>query len=131
MYDIVISRLKQDDCTIGRLRTPTMSALTLELPWRDNQQNVSCVTAGVYRYKKHLSPSLGEVVHILDVENRTWIYIHIGNYLYEIKGCILIGTALHESGRHTPMSPSIQNSTEAFRALFASIPDEGTIKIEE
>lgn len=74
---------------------------TLELPWKDNEKMVSCIPpkpGGRLSYKLKVvdsSPSFNyKHIDILDVENRTYIKIHRGNYRHEIKGCVLCGTDL-------------------------------------
>tara|TARA_Y100000593_G_scaffold42595_1_gene81514 strand:- start:199 stop:663 length:465 start_codon:yes stop_codon:yes gene_type:complete len=67
---------------------------TLELPWKDNEKRISCIPKGVYEVKKrHTEESKYkyEHLHILDVENRELILLHIGNYPKNSKGCILLG----------------------------------------
>ena len=67
---------------------------TLELAWKDNQKRVSCIPKGVYEVKKrHTQKSKYkyEHLHILDVPNRGYILMHIGNYPKNSKGCILLG----------------------------------------
>lgn len=67
---------------------------TLELPWKDNEKRVSCIPKGVYEVKKrHTEESKYkyEHLHILDVENRELILMHVGNYPKNSKGCILLG----------------------------------------
>jgi hypothetical protein len=64
---------------------------TLELPWKDNQPNISCIPAGEYLVTRHESPHFGDVFKVHDVPDRTDILIHIGNYLDDTEGCILVG----------------------------------------
>ncbi|MBK9980805.1 MAG: hypothetical protein IPP15_00010 [Saprospiraceae bacterium] len=71
--------------------------LTLELPFKDNQRYISSIPAKEYEVEKHESEKLGPVLHILDVENRSQIYFHIGNHVdgeggkNQVEGCILVG----------------------------------------
>lgn len=74
------------------------SFLTLELPWKENQRRVSCIPAGGYQIKRHISPKFGEVFKVMDVEGRDEILIHAGNYLSDIQGCILIGKNVIPNG---------------------------------
>ena len=64
---------------------------SLELPWLNNQNNISCIPPGTYKAKKVLSPTFGWCIQILNVPNRTGILLHFGNYYTNTKGCILIG----------------------------------------
>ena len=69
---------------------------TLELPWRDNETDVSCIPAGVYPCKMKRSPSKGVRYHLSGTDPRTYIMIHVGNYPSEILGCILLGMSRGE-----------------------------------
>lgn len=68
---------------------------TLELPWLDNKQNISCIPTGTYicKFTRSLKFPNG-TYELMDVNNRSGIRIHIGNYYKQIQGCILIGTSL-------------------------------------
>jgi hypothetical protein len=67
---------------------------TLELPWKNNQRNVSCIPKGTYKARiVPNSPSFNYThIDVLDVPNRTFIKIHRGNFYHQILGCILVGT---------------------------------------
>lgn len=64
---------------------------TLELPWKNNQRQVSCIPTGTYKVVIRYSKKFGWHFHVTDVEGRTWILIHHGNYHRDILGCILVG----------------------------------------
>jgi hypothetical protein len=64
------------------------SCKTLELPWKDNQQNVSCIPTGTYNVTRRYSERFKNHFHIQDVPNRTFILIHPGNYYTQIRGCV-------------------------------------------
>jgi hypothetical protein len=64
---------------------------TLELPWLNNQRNISCIPTGKYIVKKRYSKKYRNHLHVTDVDNRTWILIHSGNYHTDILGCVLVG----------------------------------------
>lgn len=67
----------------------------LELPWKENQRSVSCIPEGEYFVRKRKaeeSPSRNYDHFIVeDVENRSYILWHSGNYHWNIKGCLLHG----------------------------------------
>jgi len=66
---------------------------TLELPDKDNKQQVSCIPKGVYEVVKiNQSPNI-KYPHfdIKNVPNRSGVKIHKGNYHNQIQGCILLG----------------------------------------
>lgn len=91
---VKIERTVQDDYqTLGELIIPELNfrCKTLELPWLDNRQNVSCIPGGSYMVKKRNSNKFGDHFHIQDVPQRSFILIHSGNYKADVKGCILVG----------------------------------------
>lgn len=124
--DINIETVSYEDATIGRLWCESFQCFTLELPWLDNQTNISCIPAGVYPYERHISPSLGDVIHILDVEGRTWIYIHAGNFTRQIKGCCLVGNAILYLDADN--IPDVANSKNTLDRLFKAAPHKGTVE---
>jgi len=68
-----------------------MQCKTLELPWENNESQISCIPNGEYSVIPYNSPSKGLVYLLEDVENRSMIEIHVGNYNSDILGCILVG----------------------------------------
>lgn len=64
---------------------------TLELPYLDNAENISCIPEGIYLCEIYTSPSKGEVYKLRYVVGRTFIEIHAGNFYTDIRGCILVG----------------------------------------
>lgn len=70
---------------------------TLEKPWKDNKQFISCIPAGEYKiqyaekYKTVKGKELGEVFKVLEVAHRDGILIHAGNYVQDLEGCLAIG----------------------------------------
>ena len=83
-------------CTLGHLVDVSdgkMVAWTLELPWRDNELNVSCFPAGVYRVMPYYSRRFKECFAFLDSETkpRTSLRVHAGNTANDTRGCVLVG----------------------------------------
>ena len=78
--------------TFGVIRFGSVPfVLTLERPWQDNQQNVSCIPAGRYRCERIRSPKFGWTFEVTNVPNRTHVLFHSGNTLEDTHGCILVG----------------------------------------
>jgi len=124
MFDAEIVRLTQNITTPSRGimiidGEPTFT--TLELPWINNQHNISCIPLGVYECKKvfnrHTLGGLDIPVtfEITNVPNRSGILIHVGNTVRDTNGCPLIGigfdTVLGELG--------ITQSRQAFSKFIA------------
>jgi len=66
---------------------------TLELPWKNNMRQISCIPKGEYKVVVRVSQKYQKRYHILSVPNRTLILIHHGNYYTQTLGCVLVGKA--------------------------------------
>lgn len=71
-------------------------AVSLELPWKDNKRNFSCIPPLSYACKLFNSDSRGEAYRIFDVPGRDSVLIHSGNFLSDTKGCVLIGESYED-----------------------------------
>lgn len=115
---IVIERTDYlDDATLGVLTCGDFSCYTLELPWHNNADDVSCIPIGEYpaavRKSNHNNRKLGYlVVWLSDVPDRDDIQIHIANRPLEIRGCIAVGLRVDKE------QPAVLSSTDAMRALL-------------
>ena len=98
----IIHRSKyRDEQTEGILRLydgerPVFSCVTLELGWKDNTPNISCIPKGIYRATSRISEKYGKHYRVLqsdgsEVPGRDYILIHIGNFKSDIRGCMLVG----------------------------------------
>lgn len=116
-----------DYATIGMLEFNDFKCFTLELPWQNNQSGVSCIKAGTYRVIKHNSPANGNILWLLNVEDRTHIQIHSGNYTRNVKGCILVGDSI----KHLDSDdiPDVTNSKNTLKQLLDACGDEEMIRI--
>lgn len=92
-------RLDQDDKqTLSEIHfyNGTEHLLTvkaLELADRNNQTSISRIKAGCYKCELRWSATYGWHFWVKDVEGRTLILIHIGNYYRDTRGCILVGNS--------------------------------------
>ncbi len=93
-FNLTIERkLSTDNCTMGYLViSGEVVCYTLELPWKDNRNNISCIPVGTYNGILRYDKKDGWRVQLENVPGRTGVQIHMGNYTREIAGCILIGT---------------------------------------
>ena len=88
-----------DHGTEGIFVAPGFACYTLEPPWRDNQRSVSCIPEGEYDVVVRYSQKYKHVYWVTEVEDRTYILIHSGNFGGDISkgfkthtnGCILLG----------------------------------------
>lgn len=101
---------------------------SLELPWLDNQRNISCIPKGAYKARKHNSPKFGESLWIQDVPNRSEILIHKGNFYTDILGCILIGIGLSDINKDGFVD--VTRSADAINLLLLHLKDVDGIMVE-
>jgi len=123
MKRLILQRIAQtSEWTMGKLYDEDGAEVcnTLELGWRNNIRNISCIPSGNYKCTITDEGGRYPVIRVLNVPGRDGIQIHIGNYLTQIKGCILVGTAYVI----TQGLPVIINSEKAFRKLLSIIGNE-------
>lgn len=125
---MIIDRKYYPDCTISRVGCGVFQFFMLELPWRDNQVDISCIPEGTYKIKKRFSPSRGyEVLEYQDVPDRTYIQIHPGNFRHQILGCQLPGNGVRWIDGDS--IPDVTNSAETFHKLMKILPDVSEVVI--
>jgi hypothetical protein len=109
---------------------------TIELPWKNNQRQISCIPNGKYRTIRHRSPSYGECFWLQDVPGRSEILIHHGNYAASInprtgtpdtKGCILPGQA--HADVNADGIPDVTSSVNTMKKLREVLPDTFDLEI--
>jgi len=92
---LTLSREYRPYCTMGVITLPSgANVVSLERPWINNRTNISCIPSGVYDCKwleRSYSGKYKRVWHLSNVEGRTGILIHSGNYVRHSTGCILVG----------------------------------------
>lgn len=106
MNKLILTRdLMTPDVTHGKLSIVDpagkvlFSCFTLELPWKDNKPQISCIPPGQYRLLHRSSPKYANHLHVLDVPGRSYILIHPANYVSQLRGCIAPGMArVHLNG---------------------------------
>lgn len=120
--------------TLGKLQVidvcgeVVFECYTLELPWRNNKSNVSCIPEGTYHVRRYASPSKGQVFLLEDVPGRSYIEIHAGNFYTDIEGCILVGDDL--SDINADGFQDVLNSRKTLFKLLEIMPDEFEITIQ-
>ena len=115
-----------DKSTIGKLfLNGEMFCYTLELPYLDNQRSISCIPAGEYKVRLRTAKesSTRDYLHLLvqDVEGRSYILVHIGNFPKDTKGCILVGQSRQQD--------RVNNSRLAMDLLIKEIVNLGGTNI--
>ena len=103
----------------------------LELPWLDNQKNISCVPEGIYPVEKYNSVKHPNTFLIKEVPDRTGVLIHIGNFAtgqkIDTQGCQLPGLAFKDIDWNGTVD--VIGSTQAMKDLNFFLPDTFTIII--
>ena len=135
MRTLRLKRLKSN--SMGTLGIITLDGVevcqSIELPWVDvehdviSDKKVSCIPDGVYFCKRDMYHAKGyEVFEVQNVPGRDQILIHIGNYLRDTNGCILVGLQRGESnGQYC-----VYKSKPAFDILMKLLKDEKEICLE-
>jgi len=83
------------DRTIGRLTYNDEHFFTVERPWLDNKQNISCIPTGFYELVRVDSPKFGpDTWEVANVTGRSSILIHVANTPADVIGCIGLGMGL-------------------------------------
>lgn len=97
---IYLIRFSSDDQgTKGILIAPGFTCCTLELPWKENKCNISCIPESIYNAYIRWSNRFGTTYYLKDVPGRSFILIHKGNlagdktkgFKTDVEGCILLG----------------------------------------
>ena len=117
---------------------------SLELPWGENIENVSCIPEGEYqcvrRDKWFNSKRYGYTYEIESVPGRTDILIHPANWISQIKGCIATGTSIgtlsskraaKSSGRAFKRLKEAIGNRKGFRIRIIKLILGNKISIEE
>lgn len=131
MMTVIHQRFIQNAVTFSKLTLPWMSAppeiYGIELPWKGNQHELSCIPAGIYTCQPFFSPKRQEKCwQLLNVRDRQNIEIHVGNFASSgmlngkpfttnTDGCLMYGFGIEES------VPMITKSIEATGYLRTQI----------
>lgn len=128
MITLKQKRLYLDDCTISQWKYGAFMCLGLELPWRENKQDESCIPEGVYECEMYISPSRGILVpQFIAVPSRFNIQIHPGNYTRQILGCQLPGDGIKDINGDGILD--VTNSGVTFKKLMSIFPERFMIEV--
>ncbi len=106
------------DRTVGKLTVhhDNLTLMTLELPDKNNQVNVSCIPAGNYLCKRDYTGK-HQFYKVTEVQGRTDIEIHIANKPEDLLGCIGLGLKFNDEY-------NLMYSKKACNALLESMNNE-------
>ena len=108
-FYLIMETIKFNKVTLGKMfivypnKKPEQLCLTIERPWENNEPFISCIPAGEYIMKPHISPKFGESYYLKSLINgvvglhdgkRTHILMHSANKASQLHGCIAVGQGL-------------------------------------
>lgn len=93
---LILQREEQTkDGLFGHIIVGLDKFITLELPWEDNQKNISCIPAGKYSCKYTWSTRFNRRHYLVSgVPDRAGIRIHPANTASQLNGCIALGLGI-------------------------------------
>lgn len=114
--ELLLTRVYHEAGTNGTLTIAgQVQCFTIELPWKDNASEISCIPEARYQLVKRTSVRFKKHLEVRNVEGRSDILIHCANdALLELRGCIAPVT------RHTRPGCGTQ-SRAAFNALLKRV----------
>lgn len=128
---ILIRILQTDFFTAGFI--PALNIYSLELPWRGNAVNISCIPKGMYSLTSYSSKKYPKATKIEQVKGRTNILIHPLNTTKQTQGCIGLGKNL-SLGTHNFLGSTheatIRNSRKATN-MFLEYIEKNSIQYIE
>ena len=132
MKRFVIKRVSTDGVfgTFGVLIEGNIPfALTLELPWKNNERKVSCIPATqegtLYTCMRVNSPKFGNVFQIMNVPGRDHILLHPGNTYKDIEGCIIVAEQFEYLGG----IPAVVSSKKGFSELMGRVESASVFEL--
>lgn len=121
MEFILLRRIYEPEQVLGILNVVEGARIlfqckTLELGWRNNLPNISCVPAGHYQLSWEHSPSFNRKLwELKNVPNRSEIKFHVANYSKELRGCIAVGD--HHLDMNGDGKRDLRNSAHTLQRL--------------
>ena len=114
--------------TVTDSNNKSFSFATLELPYNNNEKNISCIKSGKYPLSKRYSQKYGWHWLISNVPDRDLILIHVGNYPKDTRGCILIGNGFEDINNDSRLE--VVNSKQAMKDFNELLKNENNLEIE-
>ena len=120
MHIVELTRVETSDKgTFGVLAVDKeLLCFTMELPWRDNRVNISHIPDGVYTARRKKESSKLMAFALNKVYGRSNILIHVGNYIEDTSGCILLGMQVNA------LRKEVCGSMKALTELYERVNDE-------
>ncbi len=102
---------------------------TLELPWKENRQNVSCIPCGKYWARKWDSNKHGHCIYLEGTAPRGPILIHPGNWVKDSKGCILVGRT--QTFKNATQRFMVTHSRATLDEILSMLPEQFDVVVKE
>ncbi len=128
--ELVVTRVYKRGGTNGTLTlNGHFVCFTIELPWKENKRNISCIPEGKYELKGRFSPALQNHLEVLDVFGRNHILLHPAtNAIEELRGGIApvkqltgIGKGIYSRLALQKLLSIFHQSMEANEKVFLNI----------
>lgn len=103
--------------------------VVLELADRQNQTSISRICAGEYVCSRRHSEKYGWHFILKDVEGRSMILIHFGNYYTDTRGCLLFGRKFADINKDGVKD--ITSSRDTIKEFMAITPNEFKLTIND
>ena len=127
MKRAVLLRISENNKqTLGRLFVfdgldIAFECCTLELPFKANMRNVSCIPPGEYNVSPRNSKKYDDHYVVENVMLRDYILIHPANYYTQLRGCIAVGYDFYDinnDGEH-----DLTHSRRTMKHLLSVAPE--------
>lgn len=123
--EITLPRVYLESETLGSMYLPdgTLLCKTLELPWKDNQHNISCIYEGNHIVIKEAPKPGREYWHfrLPFVDGRSGILIHPMTYFWHSEGCLGVGSRFVDLNKDN--IPDIVESKKKLQYMVDTLPD--------
>lgn len=133
--EVVILRTKLPTETLGTLNVLQGSKIiftckTMELPWLDNKNNLSCIPADEYELTKEATSPKHDYPHmrVSNVPKRKGILFHKITYVKDLLGCVGIGGKFFDINKDGV--PDVIESGKTLQALYDILPDKCKLTIK-
>ena len=111
---------RTENYSLGAFSLGNRCIFTLEPPWKDNLNKVSCIPEGSYTCKRVEDRVLSSGIvlpvtyEVMEVPSRSGILFHVGNDPPDTHGCILVGL-LAAAGRVSQSRLAFEQFLEFFK----------------
>jgi len=132
MTRLLIKRVAEDEtATFGVfIDGNTPFVVTLELPWKQNVRNLSCIPAITYKCKRRTWGKYKGYFEIMNVPGRTGIIIHKGIVDQHTLGCVLVGEQFEHFEYEKKWWNGILQSRKGFNEFMSKVKDVDEFELE-